>query len=152
MAHQTEYPDTRAAGYPGMLSDTGHYDNDSMTVVTADVPFGTFAAYGAADRTCRPLAAGDTSIAGAAIRVQGGTSSGNTSLSADEVDRYVVGDTASIMKKGRMYVKVTTAAVVAGDEAFAVIADSSAAKAGDIEVGIFETSAAVGEIAVVRIT
>jgi len=150
MAHQTEYPDVRAAGYPGMLSDTGHYDNDSMNVVTADVPFGTFAAYGTVDRTCRPLAAGDTRVAGLAIRVQGGTSSGNTGLTGTEVDRFKVGDTASIMKKGRMFVKVTTA-VVAGEDAFAVLADSSAANAGDIEVGVFETSAAVGELAVVRI-
>ena len=143
MAHQTQYPDRMVVGFAGMLSDTGYFDNDSMTVVTADVPFGSFVAYGTADRTCRPLAAGDTRIAGAVIRVQGGD--------PESLDNFKVGETASVMKKGRMFVPVSTA-VVAGEDAHAILADSTAANTGGIVVGVFETSAASGDLAVVRLT
>ena len=150
MAHQTEYPNQMATGYPGMLSDTGHYDNDSMTVTVGDVAFGAPVAYGTVDRTCRPVAAGDTRIAGIAIRVQGGSASGNNGLTGTDVNRFKVGDTASIMKKGRIFV-TTPAAVVAGEPCFVVLADGTFANAGDIEVGVFQTGAAAGGLARVRI-
>lgn len=147
MALQTEYPNRRAKGYPGMLSDTGFFDNDSMTVETAAVAFGAPVAYGSGDRMCRPMAAGDTRIAGVAIRVQG--------LAATEAreDEFAVGDTASIMKKGRMFVTASVA-VAAGDPVHVVLATGAWTNTGGLEVagGVYQTGAAAGELARIRLT
>ena len=134
-----------AAGFPGMLSDTGHYDNDSMTVVTADVPFGAPVAYGTEDRTCRPMAAGDTRIAGVAIRIQGGR--------PESGDNFKIGETASIMKHGRMYVTASVA-VTAGEPAHVVLTTGAWTNTGGLAVpgAVYETGAAAGGLAVIRLT
>lgn len=144
MAHQTTYPDSMVSGFPGMLADTGFFDNDSMTVETADVNFGTPVAYGSADRVCRPVTTGDTKIAGVAIRIQGGN--------AENGDKFKIGDTASVMKKGRMFVTASVA-VSAGDPVHIVLATAAWTNTGGLAVAnaVYETSAAVGGLAVIRI-
>lgn len=147
MAYQTEYPNRMAVAFAGMLATTGHYDNDSMTVVTGDVAFGAPVAYGDADRTCRPMAAGDTRIAGVAIRVQGGNAVTNST------DDFKIGDTASIMKKGPIHVTASVA-VVAGDPVHVVLATGAWTNTGGLAVAgaVYETGAAAGGLAVIRIT
>lgn len=144
MAYQTEYPNSEATGFPGMLADTGYFDNDSMTVETADVNFGAPVAYGSGDRICRPLAAGDTRIAGVAIRIQGGN--------AESGDKFKVGETASIMKKGRMHVTASVA-VAAGDPVHVVLATGAWTNTGGLAVAgaVYEKGAAANGLAVIRI-
>lgn len=153
MAHQTEYPDRMAAGFPGMLSDTGFFDNDSMTLVAGTDPvvvvgYGVPVTYGATDRTCVPVSTGDTAadIAGFAVRTQGGNAETNAN------NGYVNGDTVSVMKKGRMYVTASVA-VVAGDPVTVDVATGAISNTGGVTIpgAVFEKGAAANGLAVIRI-
>lgn len=149
MANQTTYNAVHDKAYAGMVADTGLATIVSRSVQTAALGFGLPAARGTADRTARPVTTGDVAadIEGISVR--------NQALDATNPNATQVGYSAPIMLTGTIWVTVGEA-VAAGDPVLVTVADGTITKtAGAGKVALpdayFETSAANGALAVVRL-
>ena len=131
----------------GMIADTSLATIVSRTVQSAALGFGKPVKLGTADRTVKNVEAGDTAIYGISVRTQ--------AAPAESVDTYPVGDTAAILLKGTIWVKVSVA-VAPGDPVFVVVATGAfdkATAAGKVQIAgaSYETTAAANGLARVRI-
>ena len=92
----------------GMIADTAPARLISRTVQTAALGFGKPVALGDAAHTCDSDVSSATEIEGISVRSQ--------ATPADSANAYPVGDTATLMRQGHLWVTVTDAGgVAAGD-------------------------------------
>jgi hypothetical protein len=122
---QTSYTDSMAVGTAGMIADNGPRDVLSRVNPSVVIPFGLAVTKGTADRDVKlPTSTGEAS-AMVGVAIQPGilpvTSSGDPS--------YPVKSPVSVMRKGRVWVKVEEA-VVAGDAAFVRFAAGTGTQLG----------------------
>lgn len=140
-----DYP----AAYEGMVADTSLAQIISRTAEVA-VAFGKPVSQGTKDHTCIVSTTGAARVMGIAVRSQATKVDGGT-------DRYPVNDNVAIMTLGAVWVRVT--GTVTRDQAATVnlatgAISSTAAGAGQLVIGggaVFETSAATGELARIRL-
>lgn len=143
MAYNESYNTNPAPAFEGMVADMTNSVIVSRTV-EADIGFGKPVARGTGANKVRAVATGDTEINGFTVRSQ--------ATEAGSANEYPAGDTAGVMRKGPIWLKVGEA-VAAGDPVKVVVATSLIGKTNGVAVAgaSFETSAAVGELAKVLI-
>jgi hypothetical protein len=148
MAVQTTYNATISVGYPGMVSDMRNVTLISREVMatSSPMPFGGVALRGNTDHTIGLIG---TSGVGAFL----GISVYDDTVRPANGSFYVAGDTAAVMIRGVIWVTVTST-VTPGSAAYYdssgnITATSTSNTA--IPNGVFETSAASGALAVLRI-
>ena len=153
MPYNENYLQDPAIAFEGMVADLGLALIVSKTVKTAALPYGFAVKLDVTDEhKVTPVTTGDTTIYGLSVRHQG---PGISLANAANPDRIAVNDTAAIMLKGVMWVKVAVA-VAPGDPVYVVVADGTyqkAAAAGRVQLAgaIYETVAAINGLARVRI-
>lgn len=131
---QTSYSLSMGRGLEGQLNDSGPHDIITMELPAA-VPFGVGVTRGAAEgEAVVPDATGEVSTKGLFLGVTVHTHA--VECSASGVPSYPAKSVASIIKKGRVLVKVEEA-VNAGDQAFCRFASG----AGGTQLGAFRKSA-----------
>lgn len=140
MATQTVYKETMDAARVGMLADTTNTTLLSRNIEGAAVGFGKPVVQGAADKGARISTTGDTKILGITVRER-------STLD----DEFAVGDSARVATVGAIWVSVV-AAVAAGDPVHVIVADGTFTNTGGVEIteARYDTSAAIGELALVR--
>lgn len=151
MAYTEAYNTDPVVALEGMIADTSPAVIISRTVETAALGFGKPAVQGAADHGCDGDVSGAADIIGISVRSQ--------ATPAESPNEYPVGDTASLMRKGVIWAKVTDAGgVVAGDPVWLKLADGTYSNAdvgssGSIKLAgcVWETSAANGALARMRV-
>lgn len=131
-------------GVAGAIANTENKNIISRTVQgAAGIPFGRAVVQGTADKTVRAATTGDTTFVGVTVldRTARDLTAGG----------FVEKETARILEEGVIWVEVT-AAVKAGDAAAVDLATGKFNKAGAAFAGaIFDTSAAAGALAQLRI-
>lgn len=149
MALQTSYG-AEGVAFAGMLEHTGFKDIPSLNIegdktdANDNITFGTIAVRGANDFGCRKFATGDTAadFIGFFVRQQ--------AIPAEVPNGLTAGETAAVLIKGSIWVEVADA-VSNGDPVFIGSAGGIRSDAGEqFPDAYFETSAAAGELAVVR--
>ena len=155
---QTSYSINQAAAQAGQLYDLGKNDFISAVDVVEAVSFGLALVQGTSDGECHlPASSGDIAkILGVSSLVQTKEQALLTS-----VVNYPIGSDISILRKGRIYVKVEEA-VNAMDPVFVRFAAGSfaqlgsfrksadSASAGQVDGCVYRTSAPIGGFAVVE--
>lgn len=146
MAYQTSYKENMDAGVLGAIADT---NNKTLFSRNADEEFG-FAvplAQGVSDYSCRKAVAGDTEIIGVSVLERSAV--GPIGM----VDGYRIGDEVRVMNEGTIWLK-SDLDVVAGDPVFVVLATSTFANAGDVQItnARFEQDAIAGDLVRVRMS
>lgn len=159
MAVQTVYPDNQPAAIVGAQATMIPSTIISRTVegLTA-IGFGVAVAQGDADKGCHAFGSGDTAILGITIvdrSAPGATTSGGY-ITARTPDKFGVGESARVLTKGDVWVTASVA-VDAGDPVYVVpatgaFAKTNASSAVQIANARWDTSAAQGALAVVRIS
>lgn len=141
MAVQTIYNETLEAGREGAIADMATKTLLSRVVETAAVGFGKPVVQGSADNGARLSTTGDTAILGISVRERSTVS-----------DQFAVGDNMRVLTQGSIWVKVA-ATVAAGDPVHVIVASATFSNAGGVAItgALYETSAASGELAKVRI-
>lgn len=147
MAVQTTYPETMRPAVAGMKADMTPARILSRVVENGPLAFGAAAVQGTGDNQVRPSEAG-RALVGVAI-------SDPTVVPLVEganPDAYPTGHVAAIMAEGTVWVAVGEA-VAAGDPAYVVPATGAFMKTatGNTLIGKFETSAANGALAKLRV-
>mgnify|MGYP000215177590 CR=1 FL=1 len=143
---QTTYAETMDEGRAGMIVNTELKNLISRNVEGADgIGFGKAVARGTLDRSARVTTTGDTKILGISVRER--------SVDANDEDNIAEGRELRVMTKGVTYVTVS-GAVVQGEAVHLAVATGVWSNAGGITVANaeFETSAADGELARVRLS
>lgn len=113
---QTSYAIDQSAGLPGQLADAGHQDVVSAINSATAVPFGKLCVAGASEGLCKlPGAATDVTNKGLVLGVSVKTHAIESSLSGDP--QYPVNSVPSLLRKGRIYVKVEQAVAI-GDAVY----------------------------------
>lgn len=140
------YRDDPRPGFPGQVADQAHCVILSRTAEAA-IPFGRAVVRGTAANSVRVTEAGDTEIAGFAVRSQG--------VDAESPNQYPTGDNVGMMVKGPMWLTVTETVAV-GDPVYVTVdggAITKTAAAGRVQVAgaEFETAATSGNVAKMRI-
>lgn len=102
------YSTRPALAYEGMVADTEPAVIISRTVEDASLGFGKVATQGAGDHGVTPTITGAASLTGVAVRSQ--------STDVDAGEAYPEGDTAALLRKGVIWVKVTDAGGVSADD------------------------------------
>ena len=147
MPYNENYRIDPQIAFEGEVADLSLATIVSRTVQTAALAFGKAVKIGTAEHTVKNVETGDTAIFGLSVRSQ--------ATSAESADVYPVGDTASILLKGTIWVKVGVA-VAPGDPVFVTVADGTfkkASGAGNVAISgaTYETTAALNGLARVRI-
>ena len=149
MAVQDTYLDRHPVGYVGMIADTQHAVVISRTVEDNAMGFGIPAIQGAGDNGVIDSEAGVTAAQFVGITVRSQVIEENTIA-----DTYDVGDTASIIIEGVVWVTASVA-VAPGDPVYFVPATGvfTNVATGNVQVprARFETTAGIGELAKVRL-
>lgn len=149
MAVQSNYLDSMAAAFAGMIADTGPNNLFSREVETAaGVGFGVPVQQGTADDQCAVMAAGATECIGISVRDQSTTG-----------DKFAQKDSALLMRNGPLWVVVTDAGgVSAGDDVWVTLstgtfgnADPGGADGLKLAGCRWDTSGANGELAKIRV-
>lgn len=131
----------------GQVADTSPATIVSRTVVDAALGFGK-AATTDGEHQVHPTTTGDAAVLGISIRSQ--------ATKAESPDQYPVGDTAAVMLKGAIWVKVAET-VAPGDDVTVTVATGAfgtqAVAAGIVAIAgaTYETGAAANGLARVRI-
>lgn len=143
MPYNENYNTDPVPAFEGAVADMTNSVIVSRTV-EAGIGFGKPVARGTDVNKVRAVETGDTEINGFTVRSQ--------ATSAESVNEYPAGDTAGVMRKGPIWLKVGEA-VAAGDPVKVVVATSLIGKTNGVAVdgASFETNAAVGELAKVLI-
>lgn len=138
------YKDVMDAGVAGAIATTENKDMISRTVEDdAGIGFGLAVAQGVNDKGIRKVKVGDTRFVGITALDR---TAGNLTINGFE--KF---ESARVMKKGVIWVEVTEA-VKAGDPAAVDLATGKFNKSGSVYPDAnFETSAAAGGIAQVRL-
>lgn len=147
MAYNEQYRTEPQAAFEGMVADQTPATIVSRTVETAAIGFGKAVKRGSGDHGVAATADGDTAVYGLTVRSQ--------ATVATSVDAYPVGDTASILLLGSIWVKAG-AAVSAGDSVYVTVdggALTGSSGAGKVQLAgaTFETSGAQNALVRVRI-
>ena len=149
MPLQTTYNAEPGVAYVGMLEHTGFKDIQSLNVegtAPADnISFGTVAVRGANDFGVRKFAAGDAAddFIGFFVREQ--------AIAAEYPNEIAPPEAAPVLLKGSIWVEVAVA-VANGDKVYIGAAGGIRGDAGEqFPDAYFESSAAAGELAIVRI-
>lgn len=98
---QDTFNQYRDKAYEGQVSTTEVFESESGVVETADIEFGRAVIAGAGERSCAPVSGATVAadIIGFTIRSMAVENDSN-----DEA-KYKVGEVASILRNGRMFVK-----------------------------------------------
>lgn len=147
MAVQTNYSDSMAAAYLGMIANNEPCNLISRNVETAaGIGFAVPVKQGTDDGQCDVVSASGDSVIGISVRDQ--------SVTGDKFAQY---DAALLMRSGVLWVS-NTGGVAAGDDVWAKVADgtfSNADAGSDGSLKLpgcrWETSAADGELAKIRV-
>lgn len=147
MPYTENYNTDPAVAYEGMVADLGAAVIVSRTVQAAALGFGKAVKVGTLEHTVKNVEAGDTVVYGLSVRSQ--------ATPAGSPNAYPVGDTAAILLKGVIWVKVGIA-VAKDDPVYVTVADGTfkkAAGAGNVLVAdaTYETAASLNGLARVRI-
>lgn len=138
------YKSEMDVGVAGAIANTENKNIISRTVQgAAGIPFGRAVVQGTKDKTIRAATTGDTAFVGVTVvdRTARDLNAGG----------FVEFETARVLEEGVIWVEVT-AAVKAGDAAAVDLATGKFNKAGAAFAGaIFDTSAAAGALAQLRI-
>lgn len=111
---QTSYSIDQSAGLPGQMADCGFQDSITGINSSAAMPFGKLAVKGASDGLCKlPALATDITSKGLVMGVSVKTHAMESSLSGDP--QYPINSVPSLLRKGRIYVKVEETVVVGDD-------------------------------------
>lgn len=145
MAVQTTYASRLSNGHVGEIADLGESDVISRLVETAGgIGWGLAVVQGTADDQCK-LGAGGVFL-GITVR--------DPSVPPDNGDKYIVKDTAAIMREGVIWVTAGEA-VVAGDAVYRTAAGvlNKTASGNTLVAGArWETSAGNGDLAKLRLS
>lgn len=148
-AVQSTYTQTLRVAVAGMKGDMTPETIVSRVVEVAGLGFGVPAVKGTGDRQCRAASATPAAFLGITLIDSTLTPAQNAT-----VDTYSVGDTAAIMIKGTVWV-VASVAVAAQDQVYFVPATGVFTNVVGsntiIPGGIFETSAGIGALAMIRL-
>ena len=151
MSAQLSYAINQAKAYAGGIFALGTNDVGSFSVETvAGINFGVAVSRGT-DKESQVVLGGDATFLGVTIRDLGREGAANTG----DI-KYNENETAGVMRKGYIWVVCPTGCVP-GDVANYVdatgVIDSGVAAAGETDIvgATFETVAAAGELAVLRI-
>ena len=143
---QTTYPDVAPVAYEGMIHNTEPNVLISRTVAVAAIGFGKAVQQSANDH--------DVEAADDAADVYRGITVRDQSIDPALVDEYAVGETATIMTKGVVWV-TTGAAVAAGAAVYMIDADDTFTDVSTsnmpIPNAVFDRSAGSGELVPVRL-
>ena len=151
MALQTTYNAEPGEAFAGMLEHTGFKDIPSLNIegdktnAADNIAFGEIAVRGAADFSCRKFAAGDSSadFIGFFVRQQ--------AIAAEVPNGLTARETAAVLIAGSIWVTVADA-VSNGDLVRIGTSGGIRSDAGELfPDAYFETSAAAGGLAVVRL-
>lgn len=126
---QTAYPNEMAAAIPGMVAQTADHDEYISRVADADVPFGRFVTFDAADeKVCQlPAVAGD-------VTDGFGFATADTSEVQND-DGYEAGDMVGILRRGYIWVECLTAAQAMTDRVYVVLGGADAGKVRNDSTG-----------------
>lgn len=146
MAVQDTYAQYQDAGFEGDVADGQHAVIISREVETAALAFGRAVTHGATDRGI--VAGGANVFQGVSVRKQ--------VQKAANTETIPVGDTADVLQEGVIRVKVTVAVTPEDAPGFAT-ADGTFAKSDTaahtaVPGGRYESSAAIGELALLRLS
>lgn len=143
MSYDEAYNVDPAPAFEGMVADMTNSVIVSRTV-EAEIGFGKPVVRGDAAHKVRLCTTDDTEINGFTVRSQ--------ATNAESANVYPAGDTAGVMRKGPIWLKVGEA-VSAGDPVKVVVATALIGKTNGVTVAgaSFETAAAIGELAKVLI-
>lgn len=148
MAHNENYRTDPQPAIAGMIADqSANCLIISRTVETAAIGFAKCVKQGSEDHGVELVESGDTAILGITVR--------NQAVEAGSVDEYPVGDTASILLKGAIFV-VAGGTVSAGDPVHVTVDGSvftTGAGAGKVAIAnaVYETSGTASSIVRVRL-
>ena len=147
MPYTENYNTDPVVAFEGMVADQSLATIVSRTVQTANLGMGRPVKHGSAEHTVANVATGDTAIYGISVRSQ--------ATPAENTDVYPVGDTAAILLKGTVWVKVNSA-VLPNDPVFVTVnggAFEKAAAAGRVQIAgaTYETAAGANGLSRVRI-
>lgn len=157
MAVQTSYSDNQPAAVAGAQATMIPATMISRTVETAAIAFGKAVSQGTADKGCKAFGVGDTAVLG--ISVLDRSASGLSVTSGQVTDRaddsFGVGESARIMTKGDIWVTCASGCT-AGDPVYVRpsngdFQDSNVNSAVQIAGARWDTSAAAGALAVIRL-
>lgn len=145
---QTDYPDRIRQAVAGMVANAIPATFISRTIEGSDgIGFGVAAAQGDNDKGCKVFGTGDTEVVGISVRER--------SLDANHSNKFPQYASVRLMTKGVIYVE-TSVDVEAGDPVYVVpatgaFAKTSASSAVQIVGARWDTSAAAGNLAQVRL-
>ena len=149
-----DYSENMASGVVGAIVNTEPNTLVSYNVETVDgIGFGLPVSQGAADRSCKAMASGDTEVIGFTVADR------TTAPSDDNPDTFLQHDSARVMRKGVIWVTVDdSGGVVPGDEVWVALANGQLSNAdlgsgGSLQLQgcRWETSAGDGELAQLRV-
>lgn len=122
---QTTFPQYQAAGFAGLIYDSGFHDTMSYSA-EGTIPFGTFVKLGTNKE--RQVLAPTTAAGQAALLIGVAAASANAEttypFNASQVPAYLVTSSVPTFKKGRIWVQ-TNDAVVAGATANFVLSNGT---------------------------
>ncbi len=146
MTIQTSYPINHAVGLPGAIADLHAYDSISLAVEESELELGIACSRGTAEGQ---VVAGGSSFVGISMKSYTSEGAANGDL------KYKINETAAIMRKGYIFA-ICANVCEPGDTVFYTDATGalSAGTAGADQTQInatWETTAAAGEIAILRV-